>query len=456
MFRLPACEAGPDELELLVGQMERRKGSAPQNSFVPAGYTYLGQFVDHDITFDPMSKLDDVNDPRSLVNFRTPRLDLDSLYGGGPGDQPFLYDWPVSGKGGGTKLLLGGAGPVQDPAAEDLPRNQQGRALIGDPRNDEHVIIAQLHLLFIRFHNAVVDHLVEQNVKEEELFETAQRIVRWHYQWMVAHEYLPKVVGSGMANGVLVEAGPGVATRVRRRHYRWKRQPFIPVEFSGAAFRFGHSMARANYTIRGKLPGELGQVKAIPLFDGLQGHSWLTKDRVLRWDLFFDLKALGGELLGPQPSFAIDPAVASPLYQLPEGKGALPHLNLFRGHSLSLPSGQSVATKMRVPLLSEQELQLDDQIQGEARALLVRSTPLWYYVLCEAATTLGADGQPTKDSHLGPVGGRIVAEVLIGLLEGDPTSYLNAKEPWRPGKDLGIGPDFQMIDLIKFAGAEPR
>ncbi len=321
MFRLPACEAGPDELELLVGQMDRRKGSAPQNSFVPAGYTYLGQFVDHDITFDPMSKLDDINDPHSLVNFRTPRLDLDSLYGGGPSDQPYLYDWPESGKGGGTKLLVGGGGPVNGAAPEDLPRNEQGRALIGDPRNDEHVIISQLHLLFIRFHNAVVDHLVEQGVTEDELFETAQRIVRWHYQWIVAHEYLPKVVGAAMKNDVLVDAGAGRRPRVRRRHYKWKREPFIPVEFSGAAYRFGHSMARANYTIRGKLPGELGQVKALPLFDDLKGLTWLPEDRVLRWDLFFDLKALGGEIVGAAAELRDRSGGRVAPLQAPGGKG---------------------------------------------------------------------------------------------------------------------------------------
>jgi Animal haem peroxidase len=457
MFRLPPCEAGPEELDALFAVMERRKGKSSQNPRVPAGFTYLGQFVDHDITFDPMSKLDEPNDPRSLVNFRTPRLDLDSLYGGGPADQPFLYDWPDSGPGG-TKLLVGGGGPIADPATEDLPRNHQGRALIGDARNDEHVIIAQLHLLFIRFHNAVVDHLRERGEAEDGLFEKAQRIVRWHYQWIVAHEYVPKIVGAAMANDVLVKAGPGRRPRVRRRHYRWKREPFIPVEFSGAAFRFGHSMARANYSIRGKSPDELLQPKAIPLFAedrDLRGLTWLPKDRVLRWDLFFDLKALGGQVLAAQPSFAIDTSIAPGLYQLPEDKGALPSLNLRRGAALSLPSGQSVAKRMRVRTLSEEALMLDGPIPATTRDLLLRSTPLWYYLLCEAATTLGADGVPTKHSHLGPVGGRIVAEVLIGLLEGDPTSYLNAKEPWQPG-ELGTGPTFKIIDLIRFAGAEPR
>jgi hypothetical protein len=174
---------------------------------------------------------------------------------------------------------------------------------------------------------------------------------------------------------------------------------------------------------------------------------------VLRWDLFFDLKALGCEG-SAQPSFAIDTSIAAPLYELPAGKGALPRLNLQRGRALGLPSGQSIATRMRARQLDETELALGDDIKGAARARLLRSTPLWYYILCEAATTL-KDGQPTQDSHLGPVGGRIVAEVLSGLLEGDPTSYRNSPEPWEP-HELGVGREFGMIHLIEFAGATPR
>ena len=201
-------------------------------------------------------------------------------------------------------------------------------------------------------------------------------------------------------------------------------------------------MARAQYNIRAKRPDEFEQPKALSLFDHLKGNSWLAANRVLRWDLFFDLKPLGAELAA-QPSLAIDTSIAAPLYKLPDGKGALPRLNLLRGRALSLPSGQSVAGRMETR----------DDLAGAARDLLLRSTPLWYYVLCEAAGTL-EDGQPTRDSHLGPVGGRIVAEVLVGLLEGDPTSYLNAPEPWEP-HELGIGPEFGMIDLIEFAGAAP-
>src|SRR5215203_3170460 len=152
----PACEAGPEAIEQLVALMERPRKKLFQNHDLPAGFTYLAQFVDHDITFDPTTLAGRESDPQALVNFRTPRLDLDSVYGLGPTVQPYLYDWTDTAPGG-TRLLV----ERNRHGVDDLPRNAQGRALIGDPRNDEHAIIAQLHLLFIRFHNAVVDQLAD-------------------------------------------------------------------------------------------------------------------------------------------------------------------------------------------------------------------------------------------------------------------------------------------------------
>ena len=134
--------------------MLRRSENDRHTGTILSGYTYLGQFIDHDITFDPTSNIQRRNDPLALLNFRTPRFDLDSVYGGGRADQPFLYDWS-GGKDAGVRLLLDRDGDGTF-ATEDLPRNRQGRALIGDARNDENAIVAQLHLLFIRFHNKIV------------------------------------------------------------------------------------------------------------------------------------------------------------------------------------------------------------------------------------------------------------------------------------------------------------
>jgi Animal haem peroxidase len=429
---------GPGAIEELVDWMERDDDRPPRrsdNPDIPAGFTYLGQFIDHDITFDPMSKPGAANDSRSLVNFRTPRLDLDSLYGSGPKDQPFLYDWKRS-RPPGTRLLLAENPPDAAPggevlASEDLPRNQQGRAVIGDPRNDENVILTQLHLLFIRFHNAVVDRLVaEGKVPEVGLFEEARRIVCWHYQWIVVHEFLPMVAGAQRVERALA----------RRDHFKWRGEPFIPFEFSLAAYRFGHSLVRSDYVL------QRGARRGTPLFPGLGGFRWLPARLVIDWELFFDLPGADG--VRPQPSQLINTTIAKPLWSLPETGEALPQVTLDKGRDRGLPSGQEVAKTMRERPLTDDELPLAT-VEPAARRTLSRATPLWFYILCEA------EAQPSEGAQLGPVGGRIVAEVLTGLLEGDPTSYLSARPDWTP-TELGTGGRFAMADLVRIAQGRPN
>ena len=157
-----------------------KDGKDDEESGIPALYTYLGQFIDHDITFDPASVLQKQNDPDALVDFRTPALDLDNVYGRGPSDQPYMYD-------GGNAFLLGDALQGGDPRAKDLPRNTANprRALIGDPRNDENTIVSQLQGLFLRFHNRTVDENPGLELAE------IQRLVRYHYQYVVLNDFLP-------------------------------------------------------------------------------------------------------------------------------------------------------------------------------------------------------------------------------------------------------------------------
>jgi hypothetical protein len=422
---------GPDATDALVDWMERDdRPRRSDNTDIPAGYTYLGQFIDHDITFDPSSKRDEPNNARSRVNFRTPRLDLDSLYGSGPLVHPYLYDWTRS-RPPGTRLLFAenppdaavGGEPL---AREDLPRNQQGRALIGDPRNDENVILTQLHLLFIRFHNAVVDHLVaEGEVPEEGLFDEAQRMVRWHYQWIVLKEFLPMVAGAQRVERALA----------RREHFKWRGEPFIPFEFSLAAYRFGHSMVRSDYVLQRRAR------RGTPLFPGLGGFRWLPARLVIDWELFFELPGADG--VKPQSSQLINTTIARPLWSLPETGKALPRVTLERGREKGLPSGQEVARAMRERPLTDDDLPFRAVAQ-EARTTLSQETPLWAYILCEA------EKEGSEGAHLGPVGGGIVAEVLTGLLEGDPASYLSARPDWTP-TELGTGGDFTFADLIDIA-----
>ena len=439
--RLHPVKLSNAALDALVASMEERRG--PDNPRIPAGYTYLGQFVDHDITFDPTSKLRGHNDPRALANFRTPRFDLDSLYGSGPKDQPFLYDWS-SERHPGVKLLVG-ASSGEGSITADLPRNAQGRALIGDARNDENLIVAQLHLLFIRFHNKVVDHVsaVESALGSDRLFEKAQTLVRWHYQWIVAHDFLRRIVGDRTAK----------TARAERRFYRFRGDPFIPIEFSAAAYRFGHSMVRNDYVPNGLLgrPVPIFAVKDNPgELDHLGGFRRLPVPLAIDWRFFFELCDKK-----PQHSRKIDTALATRLFRLRAGangkREALARLNLQRGRALGLPSGAAVARAMHVEPLDEEQLLLD-RLPREVRRELLRAPPLWYYVLCEAQRERGPDGH-----HLGRVGGRIVAEVLLGLLESDPSSYLHAKAPWKPTLTLPGAADghFTMPDLVRFTLGDP-
>jgi hypothetical protein len=178
MFRrLPPCPPlAPKKLHELAETMREPEPPSEEldNPDIPAGYTYFGQFLDHDITFDPVATFDRENDPDALASFRTPRFDLDSLYGSGPADEPFQYDRNAPGR-----FLIGVSADQAD-----LPRNAQGIALIGDPRNDENVIVSGLQLAFLLLHNKLLDQAIADGVPEGQCFEEAQRRLRWHYQWV--------------------------------------------------------------------------------------------------------------------------------------------------------------------------------------------------------------------------------------------------------------------------------
>ncbi len=214
----------------------------PDNETVSAGFTFFGQFVDHDLSFDPTSILERQNDPEALENFRTPTLALDNLYGAGPRASRHLYD-----NANPAKFLIDKLSDAAD-AQDDVPRNRQNTALIGDPRNDENVIVSQLHLVMLKFHNAVVEHLRAKGMPEPLVFDEAQRMVRWHYQWIIVNEFLPKIVGGDVVKKVL-------GLHPRDRFYQFRHEPFIPVEFSVAAYRFGHSQVRPFYAAQQRLRG---------------------------------------------------------------------------------------------------------------------------------------------------------------------------------------------------------
>jgi hypothetical protein len=227
-----------------------KDGKDDEESGIPALYTYLGQFIDHDITFDPASSLQQQNDPNALIDFRTPAFDLDNVYGRGQADQPYMYD--------GDRLFLFGT-PLNggNANAKDLARNNANpnRALIGDPRNDENSIVSQLQGLFLRFHNRTVADNPGMS------FQDVQQQVRFHYQYVVLNDFLPRVVHSSVLNAL--KSG-NQYDQHKLKFFHWKHEPFMPVEFSVAAYRFGHSMIRPDYRLNDSVLLPIFPIKGFP------------------------------------------------------------------------------------------------------------------------------------------------------------------------------------------------
>lgn len=339
---------------------------------------------------------------------------------------------------------------------EDLPRDSiTNQAFIGDPRNDENMIIAGLHAAFLLFHNHAVDLIRSQNpsIPDNDAFFQARRFTLWHYQWMILHEFLPHVVSQSVIDDVLTNG---------RRFYRpLPNDVFIPVEFQ-ITYRFGHSMVRPSY--RANLHGDNGQPFFGMIFDPAGENSADPVDlrggaraprRFIGWQTFFDF---GGALSADvRPNKRIDTKISTPLFDLPLGAilsnpagtppTSLMQRNLLRTLTWGIPSGQSIASQMGIPPLSNTELAELQPI----RASFVESTPLFYYILKEAE--LREDGL-----RLGPLGGRIVAEVFIGLLQLDPESYLSVQPYWLPTLPThdGTPQSFRMIDFLTFAGVDPN
>jgi hypothetical protein len=394
-------------------------GPSMDNPRIPAGFAFLGQFVAHDITRD-ISLLQHHSSLGELHNFRAPRLDLESVYGPGPSNAPYLYD-----RDDPDKFLIG----VNDAGQpDDVPRNAQGIALIADPRDDTHMIAAQLHLVFMKFHNAIVDRLRARGMPSEAVFEEARRTARWHYQWIIVQEFLCLSVGDDLVEDILQD-GP--------RFYSVTDGVSIPVEFADAAYRFGHPQIRPSYRMNA-VSGEHS------MFPGLVGFRPVPAAMAADWTMFFNLERRPA----PQASKRIEPRLAGPLMRLPEAmvgkvareeEASLAYRDLERGRDCDLPSGEEIARFMGLVPLSKDEVGLEQHGWSN-------ETPLWYYILREAELRHG--GQ-----RLGAVGGQIVAEVLLGLLLADPTSYLGAKPDWKPTLPSFEPGEFRMADLLVFAGA---
>jgi hypothetical protein len=401
------------------GPLEDRDGvqakCGEDNPRIPAGWPFFGQFIAHDITHDraPLQEREALS---QIQNFRRPRLDLECLYGAGPVGQPYLYD-----RHDPDKLLIDrGETPVGD-----LPRNQQGLALVGDARNDTHLFISQLHLAFLHFHNRVVEHVRQQGAHGEKVFDRAAQLVRWHYQSIVLHEFLPLMVGDELVRELL-NSGAKIC--------RFENRPFIPVEFSDGAYRFGHAQVRGKYDVNER-------VRDLPLFPDLVGICPVKAERQVDWKRMFRFDGAAP----PQASRRIGPLLVPALMNLPEALvghverpefSSLASRDLYRGHAVELPCGEAVARAMGMEPCTATELKTADSELSE-------ETPLWLYVLAEAEAQ-------HQGEYLGDVGGRIVAEVIFELLRHDRDSILNLTA-WTPELGNSSG-DFGMADLLTLAG----
>ena len=401
--------------------------------------------------------------PLLSPNTRTPALDLDSVFGGGPGLRPDLY---VENRDGtvGPQLKIGTGG-----VHEDVPRVANGdgsySALLGDPRNDENLMIAGLHCAHILFYNRVLGELSEHKLRAFPAARTtdasnpygafliAREVTLWHYQWLLVNEHLPQIAGQAVVNDVL-----------QRGNRLYKPPPgdaFMPIEFGAAAYRFGHSMVRPSYRANFTSgTGDSSDPTKDPFFglvfdpnqsvfddpvtsdrDDLLG-GYPAPNRYIGWQTFFDFG--DGQVKNNKK---IDTTISSVMFTLPipaiaphtePAPTVLPQRNLLRQLTWELPSGQAIAKALGATPLGPADLA---DIAG-VYAPFGTSTPLWYYVLAEAKAT-------TDGLHLGPIGARIVTETLIGLLRADPTSYLTVYPGFTPflGTDLQLGstPDPEIV-----------
>jgi len=420
----------------------------PDNPNMTAGVTFLGQFLDHDITLDSKSPLLEASNPRRTTNFRSAAFDLDSLYGAGPEDSPELYDLSSGDILFRVEAIPGSESVSRKGATRyDVPRDINGNAILAESRNDENVIISQMQVAMLRFHNAVSARLradpANASVSPERLFKMAQRQVRWHYQWIILHEFLPLTIGEDRVSALLQSVRP-------------EFNPKIPVEFSVAAYRFGHSQIRPSYRLN------FGPTGGSPFFafvfddsidpanpdpNDLRGGKRAPR-RFVDWQTFFNFG--DGNF---RPNKKIDSKISSEMMFMPgsrapspglpsDGVQSLPSRNLMRHVNFGLPSGQAIAQRLGLPALSAAQL---SDLRSYGMDL---STPLWFYVLKEAEVMEGG-------LRLGPVGSHITGTVFIKLLKSDPTSYLAVQPAWKPVLPSTVAGDFRMTDLLSFAGVVP-
>jgi hypothetical protein len=429
---------------LALGTTMKEAGTDPQlDSAIPSAYTYFGQFVDHDLSLEVVTKRMPLDDPsvtplcfpRRINNSRRPILDLEPIYANYC-DGVNCYSIPRDPTNSG-RIAIGRTSQSDPPVPgksenNDLVRegfifksSRDRAAKIGDSRNDQNLMISQMHVAFLRAHNRIVD--------EGCSFEEASKILRQHYQHIILNDYLPRIVDPD-------------TLKCARANYQKIYHPahgdtFMPFEFSVAAFRFGHSMIRRSYFYNVNF--DTSDLERLLTPNALGNYFTLPASWIIQWENFVDG--------GTNRARRIDTHLVAPLFALPNpnapGANALnlAQSDLLRGYLLRLPTGQAVANRLGLPVMSANEIEAavtDIQQADLLRASGFSSrTPLWFYILAEAA-------HHGKD-FLGPVGGTIVASVLTGLVAHSPDSIMETPG-WVPS--LSNTKAFDLSALLKFAG----
>ncbi len=450
-----------------LGPMQEQRGDATKPG-IKAGFTFLGQFIDHDSTEfrvvdealriverNPTIGVRQVVAPEenpTTANGRTGKLDLDSVYGVLGNDNPALFD-------NGGFFLLGSELRRNSQGPRDIRRNidfADGR-LIADPRNDENKIIVQLHILFMRLHNKIHEGKVGNHPLGSEGFLDTKQKVQQIYRRIVLCDYLPRIIKPEIINNVVnsLRNGTSFYQQMNRRVNQAleSEEPVLamPVEFAHAAFRLGHSQLLDRYVIR--RGSSLRLFVTIPRKDkdldgDLRGAEPITDVNEIDWNLFFGTTGRDGLPLDtflPKSIFRLPrPAVTEPPISLAER-------NILRGIDFGLPSGQEVAVSLRsvygpITVVPADQLGIPEDVLQIEPSLEVL-TPLWYYILREAQV-LNPD-QP----QLGEVGGYIVAETILGSMVASGFDIQAVGEPRDEPRAIGgVDQIASMVDLLVYLG----
>ena len=456
------------------------RGTPDDSATLPAEYTYLGQFIDHNLDFDRTAQPTADVRSSSLTNFESFRFDLNNVFGGGPSVDPQVYTADhrhllVAGTLGtprrdGFPTVRGNGGVY------DLARNPQtGQAMLVDPRDDETQILSQIAAAFAAFYNDFVD--------EGDSYAEARRLTEDYYQEIVLTDVLPAYVGQRTIDKYLHTGSGG---RVTVNTPNLPSGGFTPTEFSVGAYRFGHSLVRDNYHINDIFPLTADIDDNVPIFDlanfqtgdlsggaplaGPNGARTTTCTSVslctqsnpaghqIQWKYF--VPGLNANPSDPGINFArrTQPTISPALFNLPaeaiagcadvvdpvcNGSGSLIARDFARGNYDGLASGQDIARALGCHVIPAASL------NPTKDAVFNSGTPLLYYVLAEAQRARQV---------LGCAGRSIVAQTFIRALWATPNSILHTS--FRPDPRLvRLAPEkpaFSFGDLLVDTGLAPR